>query len=142
MIGINDLVKVKSLDKNGMVISEHSDGKWWVRLDYGKPYERDEIISENDLIIRKGNENRLFSEGGGVMDDNTFAIVLLQNGFKEQRGAYGVRSFYHPIYRYHATLDDKLKKVIVINEDIDVVYEGYSIKGLIDSLKEYDVEND
>jgi hypothetical protein len=69
LIGINDLVKVKSLDKNGMVISEHSEGKWWVRLDYGKPYEKDEIISEKDLLFLKGNETRLFSNGGGVYDD-------------------------------------------------------------------------
>lgn len=67
-VGTNDLVKVKSLNKDGMVISKYKEDKWWVRLDYGKPYERDEIISENDLIVRKGNENRLFSKGGGVGD--------------------------------------------------------------------------
>jgi hypothetical protein len=62
-IGLYDLVRAKNLGKDGMVISKHSEGKWWVRLD-GLTY--DEIISEKDLIVRKGNDSRLFAKGGEI----------------------------------------------------------------------------
>jgi hypothetical protein len=83
---------------------------------------------------------KLFEEGGetfgrGGKADNTFVNVLLDYGFIETRGHYGIRNFRHNSNGYFAFVDMKNKNVEVFKDAIEGTnYSGFSIQELIDFL--------
>jgi len=82
--------------------------------------------------------------GGGV-DNNTFVNILLDYGFVEKRGSYGIRHFYNKSKDFYASLDEK-QRILDIYKDDDMVvqgrdYNGYSIQSVIDFLNKNGFES-
>jgi hypothetical protein len=64
---------------------------------------------------------------------DTFINIFISYGFKEKRGAYGVRVFKNKEIDYNISYDTITKRICIYNNDQDIEIK-YSVKDVIDYL--------